>query len=98
MLQAVRDFPNRENCTYSEDGFVCKVPDGHYFMMVTIATTVTTAVIGVLFRIDKHCRQEAFLVWMNFGNLKRIGTLYRIIWEDSCTNSEASLWVCSLSV
>ena len=26
-------FPNRENCTYSEDGFACKVPAGHYFMM-----------------------------------------------------------------
>src|SRR4029078_10427546 len=32
-VSAVRSFPNRENCAYNEDGFVCKVPAGHYFMM-----------------------------------------------------------------
>src|SRR5690606_18181461 len=29
----VMDFPGRENCRYSVEGVVCKVPPGHYFMM-----------------------------------------------------------------
>jgi len=32
-VSAVRSFPSRENCAYNDDGFVCKVPPGHYFMM-----------------------------------------------------------------
>jgi len=26
-------FPFRENCTYNASGVICKVPEGHYFMM-----------------------------------------------------------------
>jgi signal peptidase I len=33
MMSAVRDFQNRDKCIYSEDGFVCNVPAGHYFML-----------------------------------------------------------------
>jgi signal peptidase I len=33
MLQAVRSFEMRKLCTYSDDGFTCNVPQGHYFMM-----------------------------------------------------------------
>jgi signal peptidase I len=29
----VRDFPHRTRCNYSEDGFRCSVPEGHYFAM-----------------------------------------------------------------
>ena len=32
-LSGVQQFPFRENCVYNEDGFTCKVPAGHYFMM-----------------------------------------------------------------
>jgi signal peptidase I len=33
MMSAVRDFQNRNKCIYNEDGFVCTVPAGHYFML-----------------------------------------------------------------
>ena len=33
MLPATYDFPQKELCDYSAQGFVCKVPAGHYFMM-----------------------------------------------------------------
>lgn len=33
MMSAVRDFQNRDKCIYSEDGFVCNVPAGHYFVL-----------------------------------------------------------------
>ena len=33
MMSAVRDFQNRDKCIYNEDGFVCTVPAGHYFML-----------------------------------------------------------------
>ncbi len=29
----IMPFPNQENCRYSVEGVVCKVPPGHYFMM-----------------------------------------------------------------
>lgn len=74
VLQAVRDFPNRENCTYSEDGFVCKVPDGHYFMMGDNRDNSHDSRYWG-FVPDANIVGRAFLVWMNFGNLKRIGTL-----------------------
>src|SRR5690606_23020486 len=30
---SVAEFPGKENCQYSGEGVVCKVPPGHYFMM-----------------------------------------------------------------
>ncbi len=33
FVQGVTNFAYRENCRYSVEGVVCKVPEGHYFMM-----------------------------------------------------------------
>ncbi len=33
LESAVRDFPNRDKCIHSADGFVCQVPAGHFFVM-----------------------------------------------------------------
>lgn len=33
FVPGVRAFPMREKCTYDANGFVCQVPQGHYFMM-----------------------------------------------------------------
>jgi signal peptidase I len=33
MMSAIRNFPSRDKCIYNEDGFVCTVPAGHYFML-----------------------------------------------------------------
>src|SRR6185503_12354228 len=33
QIGGVSAFPLRENCAYNDEGFFCKVPPGHYFLM-----------------------------------------------------------------
>ena len=66
------DFPNRQNCRYSVEGVVCKVPEGHYFMMGDNRdNSLDSRYWG--FVPDQNIVGKAFFVWMNFGSLKRIG-------------------------
>jgi signal peptidase I len=68
----IMNFPNRENCRYSIEGVVCKVPVGHYFMMGDNRdNSLDSRYWG--FVPDENIVGKAFLVWMNFSNLKRIG-------------------------
>jgi len=71
-LSQVRQFPHRDNCEYNDDGFTCTVPAGHYFMMGDNRDqSADSRYWG--FVPDDHIKGRAFLVWMNFGELKRIG-------------------------
>jgi len=66
-------FPYRDNCRYSVEGVVCKVPPGHYFMMGDNRdNSLDSRYWG--FVPDKNIVGKAVFVWMNFGNLKRIGS------------------------
>ena len=71
-LAQVRQFTHRENCEYNDDGFTCTVPAGHYFMMGDNRDQSSDSRYWG-FVPDDHIKGRAFLVWMNFSDLKRIG-------------------------
>ncbi len=71
-LATVRQFAHRENCEYNDDGFSCTVPAGNYFMMGDNRDQSSDSRYWG-FVPDDHVKGRAFLVWMNFGDFKRIG-------------------------
>ncbi len=73
FVPGAEEFPFKENCKYTVEGVVCKVPPGHYFMMGDNRdNSLDSRYWG--FVPDKNIVGRAFFVWMNFGNLKRIGS------------------------
>ena len=69
------DYPYRDNCTYNAHGVICKVPPGNYFMMGDNRdNSADSRYWG--FVPDKNIVGRAFFIWMNFSNLKRIGSFH----------------------
>jgi signal peptidase I len=66
-------FPYRENCTYNAAGVICKVPEGHYFMMGDNRDNSRDSRFWG-FVPDRNVVGKAFFVWLNLSDLGRIGS------------------------
>jgi signal peptidase I len=75
FVQPFNEFPFKENCRYSAEGVVCKVPPGHYFMMGDHRDDSQDSRYWG-FVPDENIVGKAFFVWMNFGDLGRIGAFH----------------------
>lgn len=60
-------------CQYSGSGVVCTVPPGHYFMMGDNRDNSEDSRFWG-FVPDENIVGRAFFIWMNFGNISRIGS------------------------
>ncbi|WP_168794806.1 signal peptidase I [Paraburkholderia aromaticivorans] len=73
FIVGAEDYPYRDNCTYNARGVICKVPPGNYFMMGDNRdNSADSRYWG--FAPDKNVVGRAFFIWMNFSNLKRVGS------------------------
>lgn len=82
QIRPIVDFPHMENCQYlSGDsgvttGVECKVPEGYYFAMGDNRDNSQDSRYWG-FVPDQNIVGKAFMVWMNFGELGRIGTMIK---------------------
>lgn len=75
FVQNPDNFPQHELCTYNIEGFACTVPKGNYFMMGDNRdNSLDSRYWG--FVPDQNIVGKAFFIWMNLGDIKRIGSIH----------------------
>ena len=73
FISSASQFPYRENCLYNNAGVVCTVPVGHYFMMGDNRDNSRDSRYWG-FVPEENIVGKAFFIWLNFSDLKRIGS------------------------
>ena len=69
------NFPYRDNCSYSDSGFKCTVPEGHYFMLGDNRDASNDSRYWG-FVPDENIVGRAFFIWWNFDDfLNMVSTL-----------------------
>jgi signal peptidase I len=75
FIVGAEDYPYRDNCTYNARGVICKVPPGNYFMMGDNRdNSADSRYWG--FAPDRNIVGRAFFIWMNFSDLRRVGSFH----------------------
>jgi len=73
FIVGAEDYPYRDNCQYNARGVICKVPPGNFFMMGDNRdNSADSRYWG--FAPEANIVGRAFFIWMNFSDLRRIGS------------------------
>ena len=74
LIRPIQGVPHSDKCSYSPTGLTCTVPPGNYFVMGdNRENSLDSRYWG--FVPEENLVGRAFFIWMNFGDLKRIGSI-----------------------